>query len=177
MTDNIKDCSLIFLYLKESNILPHELIALIIKYYYTLNTQPMMVMIDCEVYHDCNRFRNLLYGNDFQENIIPKPISIKWPNMRFTHISRKGILVDEEWSDSYHKGLRPFILTPMLPMILIIPGIEWDHSLLDGDSKFINGTQLMYDFPDDLCINYIYDTITSVLNNPKFIMVSNKLIL
>ncbi len=167
------DYVLISLCLKNTS-LPSELVNLIQRYYYTLCSGPMMILIECEIYYYCKQFRNILYGNEYKENTIPNPIKEHWPNIRFTHIVRKSITPDT----NYNAQLRPFVNSPMLPMILIIPGIIWDIFLINN-VDFVEGTQLIYDFceSEDFSISDLLHIIDNMLKNTDFILASNKLIL
>lgn len=180
---HVTECTSIILSLK--NIFPPELIQIIIRLYWNLHSEPVLLLYSSIA----GPIRNLLIRNFslMGGNILAKILETK-SNLRFCHMEArlggKYSLVESNFkcTSTLLSIMRNMINTVGYVELYLIPGTLWNYAALYPDSEVenINGIQICgqlvndnrswYELkaPDKI-LNWVKDT----LNDPDFLAVQN----
>ncbi len=130
---------LILMCLKEQEWLPYELIQILMRLYYRVKSEPVLLFVDSKTCRHCPKVRNMWFSSPI--GLAPKEESLlydatqMWTGLRYCYIQLK------DFNDTHAYDRYPEFIPKIVkwyPNISLVPGAIWD-----GFNKNISGIKIM----------------------------------
>lgn len=141
---NSSNYELILLCLKEQELLPYELVQIIMRVYHITRREPMLLFIDLPQFTYCGPVRDIWSsksGNVIKEQSILYQAKQLWTGLRDNQIQLKTF--DDKECFNEYPNISIAKLIKWYPCIILIPGPVWDYGISNPESQNINAIQIL----------------------------------